>query len=97
MALRELQKRVREMDEKFGWTDDTPLQNLAHLSEEVGEVARLLLEREGYKTPKKDDKELGEELVDVLYLTLKIANHFDIDLDDAWARAEKKYGRKSDG
>jgi len=96
MNLSELQKQVKDMDEKFGWTDDTPLQNLVHIQEEVGEISRLLLGYEGYKKDEKfSEHDLSGELSDTLYLTLKLANHFDINLDKAWEEAKKRYVEKA--
>jgi len=94
MTLSEFQNQVREYDEKFGWTKDSPIQNLVHLQEELGEMARLILAREGYKDGSFSKQEFAEELVDTLYLTLKLANHYEIDLDDAWACVEERYGKK---
>ncbi len=68
------------------------------MSEELGEISRRILRFEGYKTEEFDKKELAEELTDLLYLTLKLANKFEINLDseleDMWKRYEKKTSRK---
>jgi len=98
MTLSELQKQVKEFDEKFGWTNDTPNQNLIHLQEELGEMARLLLGRDGYKKGEAfTEQDFGEELADTLYLTLKLANQFNINLDEEWASVGERYEAKKDG
>jgi NTP pyrophosphatase (non-canonical NTP hydrolase) len=68
------------------------------MSEELGEISRCVLRHEGYKNERFDKKELAEEITDILYLTLKLANSFKIDLDSdwdtMWERYEKKTSRK---
>jgi NTP pyrophosphatase (non-canonical NTP hydrolase) len=68
------------------------------MSEELGEISRRILRHEGYKNERFDKKELAEEITDILYLTLKLANSFKIDLDQdwdtMWERYEKKTSRK---
>jgi len=76
-----------------------PLTNLAMLSEEVGEVARIMARRYGEQSEKESDKakDLGEELADVLFVVLCLANQTGTDLQEAWARAmEKRTRRDSD-
>ena len=60
-----------------------PLSQFARLSEEVGEVARLLNHMYGLKPKKKEEAEqhLGEELADVVFTVLCLANSHGIDLD----------------
>ena len=76
-----------------------PLTNMAMLSEEVGEVARIMARRYGQQSEKESDKakDLGEELSDVLFVVLCLANQTGTDLQGAWARAmEKKTSRDAD-
>jgi len=63
-----------------------PLTNMAMLAEEVGEVARIMARRYGEQSEKASDKrkELGEELADVLFVTLCLANQTGTDLQAAW-------------
>jgi NTP pyrophosphatase (non-canonical NTP hydrolase) len=96
--LTELQNQVAGYDERWGWTNDKPSHIVLHMSEELGEISRCILRHEGYKNERFDKKELAEEITDILYLTLKLANSFKIDLDQdwdtMWERYEKKTSRK---
>lgn len=93
-----MQKQVSDYDLRYGWDEDRASHIVLHLTEELGEISRRILRFEGYKIEKFDKKELGEELTDLLYLTLKLANKFEIDLDaewdSMWSRYEKKTSRK---
>lgn len=76
-----------------------PLTNMAMLSEEVGEVARIMARRYGQQSEKESDKvkDLGEELADVLFVVLCLANQTGTDLQAAWEKAmEKKTVRDAD-
>jgi NTP pyrophosphatase (non-canonical NTP hydrolase) len=68
-----------------------PLTNMAMLSEEVGEVARIMARRYGEQSEKESDKakDLGEELSDVLFVVLCLANQTGTDLQAAWERRMK--------
>ena len=65
-----------------------PLTNMAMLTEEVGEVARIMARRYGEQSEKESDKakDLGEELCDVLFVVLCLANQTNTDLQGAWER-----------
>lgn len=65
-----------------------PLTNMAMLAEEVGEVARIMARRYGEQSEKESDKsrDLGEELSDVLFVVLCLANQTGTDLQGAWER-----------
>jgi NTP pyrophosphatase (non-canonical NTP hydrolase) len=62
------------------------LTNMAQLTEEVGEVARIISRRYGEQSEKESDKnkDLGEELADVLFVVLCLANQTGINLQDAF-------------
>jgi NTP pyrophosphatase (non-canonical NTP hydrolase) len=62
------------------------LTNMAQLTEEVGEVARIIARRYGEQSEKKSDKQkdLGEELADVLFVVLCLANQTGTDLQKAF-------------
>ncbi len=93
MDLREAQRRVDDWISRFEEGYWPPLSNLARLTEEVGELARLMNHRFGHK-PKKagePDQELSLELADILFVLLVIANEQGIDLDDALERTLEKY------
>ena len=71
----------------------SPLSNLARLSEEVGELARELNEIHGDKPSKSpaDEDRIADELGDILFVVITLANSLDIDLDNALRQVLKKY------
>lgn len=71
------------------------LTNMAQLTEEVGEVARIIARRYGEQSEKISDKEkdLGEELADVIFVALCLANQTGVDINAAF---EKKLKKKSE-
>ena len=96
MELRELQKNVDDWIHKYGVRYFSELTNLAILSEEVGEVSRIMARRYGEQSEKESDKskDLADELADVLWVLTCIANQTGIDLEDAVSRNfEKKTSR----
>ncbi|OYT27848.1 MAG: hypothetical protein B6U97_00095 [Candidatus Altiarchaeales archaeon ex4484_96] len=94
-SLSETQKQVEGYDKKHGWDEDKPSHIVLHMSEELGEISRRILRNEGYKKEDFDPKELGMELTDLLYLTLKLANSFDIRLEDEWNKMWERYKTKT--
>lgn len=70
------------------------LTNMAQLTEEVGEVARIIARRYGEQSEKESDKDkdLGEELADVVFVVLCLANQTGIDLQSAF---DKKMDKKA--
>lgn len=75
------------------------LTNMAQLTEEVGEVARIIARRYGEQSEKESDKDkdLGEELADVLFVVLCLANQTGVDLQEAFnKRMDKKTKRDHD-
>jgi NTP pyrophosphatase (non-canonical NTP hydrolase) len=75
------------------------LTNMAQLTEEVGEVARIIARRYGEQSEKESDKEkdLGEELADVVFVVLCLANQTGIDLQKAFdMKMDKKTKRDHD-
>ncbi|MFH0861042.1 MAG: MazG nucleotide pyrophosphohydrolase domain-containing protein [Candidatus Altiarchaeota archaeon] len=91
----EAQKQVREYDRRFGWDSDRASHIALHIQEELGEVARRVLRDEGYKKERFDKGELAQELTDILYLTLKLANKYDIDLDSEWELMWNRFKKKT--
>jgi NTP pyrophosphatase (non-canonical NTP hydrolase) len=93
MDLRDAQARVDAWIGQFEEGYWPPLANLARLTEEVGELARLLNHRYGPKTKRADEPEqdLALELADVLFVLLVLANEQKIDLQDALERTLEKY------
>jgi len=88
MTIEEAQKKVDDWINQFGVRYFNELTNMAQLTEEVGEVARIMSRRYGEQSEKASDKEkeLGEELADVLWVLICIANQCNIDLTDAFKK-----------
>ncbi len=97
-SLRNAQQRVDEWISRFEEGYWPPLANLARLMEEVGELARLVNHRFGTKPkkPGESEQDLAEELADVLFVILCMANEQGIDLEDAFEQVLRKY-RTRDG
>ncbi|MFT7150180.1 MAG: NTP pyrophosphatase (non-canonical NTP hydrolase) [Nonlabens sp.] len=75
------------------------LTNMAQLTEEVGEVARIIARRYGEQSEKESDKskDLGEELADVLFVVVCLANQTGVDLQTVWEnRMTSKTSRDKD-
>ena len=83
MELKSLQKKVDNWINEHGVRYFDPLTNMAQLTEEVGEVARVISRRFGEQSEKESDKkiDLGEELSDVIFVVLCLANQSGIDLE----------------
>lgn len=86
LPLGELQKEVHYWISKHGVRYFNELTNMAQLTEEVGEVARIIARRYGEQSEKESDKakDLGEELSDVLFVVLCLANQTGTDLQAAF-------------
>ncbi|MCX2719145.1 nucleotide pyrophosphohydrolase [Lentiprolixibacter aurantiacus] len=88
MNIQNSQKAVDDWIRNHGVRYFNELTNMAQLTEEVGEVARIIARRYGEQSEKESDKEkdLGEELADVLFVVLCLANQTGIDLQEAFDR-----------
>lgn len=86
MEITKLQQEVDLWIKNVGVRYFDELTNLAMLTEEVGEVARIIARRYGEQSEKESDKtkDLGEELADVLFVTLCLANQTGTDLQKAF-------------
>ena len=86
MGIKTTQKQVDDWIKSHGVRYFNELTNMAQLTEEVGEVARIIARRYGEQSEKESDKskDLGEELADVLFVTLCLANQTGIDLQAAF-------------
>jgi NTP pyrophosphatase (non-canonical NTP hydrolase) len=86
MNLKESQLAVDKWIIEHGVRYFNELTNMAQLTEEVGEVARIIARRYGEQSEKGSDKDkdLGEELADVVFVVLCLANQTGIDLQDAF-------------
>ena len=84
MTIEEAQKSVDKWIKEYGVRYFNELTNMAILTEEVGEVARIMARRYGEQSFKEsDNKELGDELADVLWVLICIANQTGVDLTEA--------------
>ncbi|CAM4398280.1 nucleotide pyrophosphohydrolase [Zobellia roscoffensis] len=86
MELQKAQEKVDKWINEHGVRYFNELTNMAQLTEEVGEVARIIARRYGEQSEKESDKnkDLGEELADVLFVTLCLANQTGVNLQDAF-------------
>ena len=99
LPLGQLQETVHQWISKHGVRYFNELTNMAQLSEEVGEVARIIARRYGEQSEKESDKakDLGEELSDVLFVVLCLANQTGTDLQAAFdAKMDIKRERDPD-
>ncbi len=87
ITLRRAQQTVDDWIRTIGVRYFSPLTNMAVLTEEVGEVARVMARRYGDQSAKPGDSaDLADELADVLWVVMAIANQTGVDLTDALAR-----------
>ncbi len=93
MEIKEAQRLVDNWIQSIGVRYFNELTNMAMLTEEVGEVARIIARRYGEQSEKESDKnkELGDELADVLFVLICLANQTGVDLESALKKnLEKK-------
>ena len=85
MEIKEVQKIVDDWIKEYGVRYLDEMTNTAMLMEEVGEVARIMARRYGEQSEKESDKnkDLGDEMADVLFVLVCLANQTGIDLEDA--------------
>ncbi len=96
MTLKEAQNRVDEWINTTGVRYFDELTNMALLTEEVGEVARIIARKYGEQSFKKSDEDadLADEFADVLFVLICLANQTGVDLTDAFEKnLEKKETR----
>ena len=99
MTIQEAQQRVDEWIKTTGVRYFNELTNMAILTEEVGEVARIMARRYGEQSEKESDKgsDLGDELADVLWVVICLANQTGVNLEEAFQKnLEKKNHRDKD-
>jgi NTP pyrophosphatase (non-canonical NTP hydrolase) len=92
MGIKDCQKDVDNWTGQFSPQYWPALEQMARLSEETGEVARELNHIHGTKKKKSSEetRELGDELVDVIFTICCIANSHNINLDEAWQGLKEK-------
>ena len=96
MTIEEAQHKVDEWIKTYGVRYFSPLTNMAILTEEVGEVARVMARTYGDQSCKPSDEcnNLADELADVMWVLMCIANQTGVNLTDAFAKnIEKKTAR----
>ena len=98
MTLEEAQKQVDNWIRTYGVRYFSELTNMAVLTEEVGELARVMARKYGDQSFKPGEKDqLDEEIADVFWVLLCIANQTGVDLTEAFRRSiEKKTKRDQD-
>lgn len=86
MDLKNAQQEVDNWIKEHGVRYFNELTNMAQLTEEVGEVARIIARRYGEQSEKESDKnkDLGEELADVVFVVMCLANQTGVDLQAAF-------------
>src|SRR3990170_517031 len=96
MTIDEAQQTVDSWIKVNGVRYFNELTNMALLTEEVGEVARIIARRYGEQSEKESDKnkDLGEEMADVLFVLICLANQTGVDLTEAFEKnLQKKTAR----
>ena len=99
MTIHEAQAEVDRWINTTGVRYFNELTNMAMLTEEVGEVARIIARRYGEQSEKESDKnhDLSDELADVLWVVICLANQTGVDLTEAFRKnLEKKNTRDKD-
>jgi NTP pyrophosphatase (non-canonical NTP hydrolase) len=99
MEIAEAQRLVDQWIKAVGVRYFNELTNMVMLTEEVGEVARIIARKYGEQSfkPSDKDKDLGDEMADVLWVLICLANQTGINLTEAFERnLEKKNLRDSD-
>jgi len=98
MRIREYQEWLEAYDRERGWDRVSPSQTLVHVTEEVGEVARLVLFLEGYREGEEEGQlrtHLQEELADAATFLFKIAYQYGLDMEEGLLgnirKAEARY------
>ncbi len=99
LTIQQAQEQVDRWIKQYGVRYFNELTNMAMLTEEVGEVARIIARRYGEQSEKESDKskDLGDEMADVLWVLLCLANQTGVDLTKAFEKnLEKKTQRDQD-
>ncbi len=97
--MKDVQKRVDDWVKQYKIGYFKPLEIMARLTEEVGELAREVNHRFGPKKKKaeENDQEIGDEIADIIFTLTCLANSLNIDLDQHFDRVmDKCYGRDKD-
>jgi NTP pyrophosphatase (non-canonical NTP hydrolase) len=92
LSLREVQQRVDQWIRTVGVRYFSELTNLAQLMEEVGELARIVSRRYGDQSFKSGEhpSDMGDELADILFVLVCLANQTGVDLEQAFTESMAK-------
>lgn len=99
MTIQQAQQQVDNWIKEYGVRYFSELTNMAMLTEEVGEVARIIARRYGEQSEKESDKnkDLGDELADVMFVLICLANQTGVNLEEAMKKnLDKKTNRDSE-
>jgi len=99
MSIRDAQTQVDQWIKTHGVRYFNELTNMTILTEEIGELARMMARRYGEQSEKESDatKDLGDEMADVLWVLICLANQTGVDLTEAFKKnLEKKTLRDKD-
>lgn len=98
MTIEEAQKQVDQWIKTYGVRYFSELTNMAVLTEEVGELARIMARTYGDQSFKAGEKhDLGDEMADILWVLICLANQTGVDLTEAFRKnLEKKTARDKD-
>lgn len=95
--FKDAQKKVKEFAERNNWVDEPNIDKFEHVHQEVSEMARLFL----YKTPeqmrqirKEKSDEVESEFGDLLFVITRLANQFDLDMEECFNKAHQKIFKK---
>ena len=99
MTIREAQHCVDSWIKKYGVRYFNELTNMAILTEEVGELARIIVRKYGEQSLKNSDEmaDIGDEMADILWVLICLANQTGVDLTDAFRKNEKKKTKRDAG
>lgn len=99
MSLKDVQRDVDEWVKQFKVEYFKPLEIIAALTEELGELSREINNRYGSRTKKspEDTVEISDEISDIIFNLACLANSHNIDLDDSWKKKmDKQHCRDKD-
>ena len=100
MRISEAQKRILEFERARRWDKFSESQVFTHLIEEVSEIGRHILVREGYKAPglghELPEDEVWREFGQAFTLFLQLANRFGVDLEEAFCKELERMEKRFD-
>lgn len=102
MTINEAQNKVDDWIKTYGVRYFSELTNMAVLTEEVGELARLVARKYGDQSfkagsePENVDDEISKELADILFVVICMANQMEVNLEDALEKSIEKKTKRDD-